>query len=141
MSPQEHTGRHAYMELDRWKTYRMNTHQLARDLAPLLGDIHGQHDQQLLFSSETQREMLDAFAGLHKPVADVSESYESLRRVESDLTELEHTEQEKLRLLDLWQFQHREIGSLRLQAAMRWSMWPPITASGFPILLRCIAPM
>src|ERR1700704_1298181 len=32
-------------------------------LAPLLGDIHGQHDQQLLFSAEAQREMLDSFAG------------------------------------------------------------------------------
>src|SRR5689334_24290584 len=36
---------------------------LLRELAPLLGDIHGQHDQQLLFSPEAQREMLDAFAG------------------------------------------------------------------------------
>ena len=36
---------------------------LLKDLAPFLGDIHGQHDQQLLFSSEAQREMLDGFAG------------------------------------------------------------------------------
>ena len=36
---------------------------LLKDLAPFLGDIHGQHDQQLLFSSEAQRDMLDAFAG------------------------------------------------------------------------------
>ena len=35
---------------------------LLRDLAPHLGDIHGQHDQQLLFSPEAHREMLDAFA-------------------------------------------------------------------------------
>ncbi len=36
---------------------------LLRDLAPLLGDIHGQHDQQLLFSADAQRDMLDSFAG------------------------------------------------------------------------------
>src|SRR5947207_395455 len=36
---------------------------LLKDLAPLLADIHGQHDQQLLFSPEAQREMLDGFAG------------------------------------------------------------------------------
>src|SRR3974390_2014746 len=36
---------------------------LLKDLAPLLGDIHGQHDQQVLFSSEAQRDMLDTFAG------------------------------------------------------------------------------
>src|SRR5215831_3363642 len=35
---------------------------LLRELAPYLGDIHGQHDQQLLFAADAQREMLDAFA-------------------------------------------------------------------------------
>ena len=95
---------------------RSATVALLRDLAPHLGDIHGQHDQQLLFSSETQRDMLDGFGGLQKLVADVSESYQAVRRVESELAELERTEQEKLRLLDLWQFQRREIESLRLQA-------------------------
>src|SRR5437763_470644 len=34
-----------------------------KDLAPHLADIHGQHDQQLLFSNEAQRDMLDQFAG------------------------------------------------------------------------------
>ena len=37
------------------------TAALLRDLAPHLGDIHGQHDQQLLFSGDAQRDMLDAF--------------------------------------------------------------------------------
>src|SRR5271165_199949 len=31
---------------------------LLKDLAPYLADIHGQHDQQLLFSTDSQREML-----------------------------------------------------------------------------------
>src|SRR6476659_4414076 len=35
---------------------------LLRELAPHLADIHGQHDQQLLFSADAQRDMLDAFA-------------------------------------------------------------------------------
>src|ERR1044071_188376 len=35
---------------------------LLKDLAPHLADIHGQHDQQLLFSSDAQRDILDAFA-------------------------------------------------------------------------------
>ena len=95
---------------------RPATVALLRDLALHLGDIHGQHDQQLLFSSETQRDMLDGFGGLHKLVADIAEKYQAVRRAESELTELERTEQEKLRLLDLWQFQRREIESLRLQA-------------------------
>src|SRR5215468_2616693 len=35
---------------------------LLRELAPHVADIHGQHDQQLLFSPDSQRDMLDAFA-------------------------------------------------------------------------------
>ncbi|HEV2448688.1 MAG TPA: DNA repair protein RecN, partial [Candidatus Sulfopaludibacter sp.] len=34
---------------------------LLKELAPHLADIHGQHDQQLLFSADAQRDMLDAF--------------------------------------------------------------------------------
>src|ERR1700694_2804440 len=41
---------------------RPATVALLRELAPHLGDIHGQHDQQLLFSTEAQRHMLDAYA-------------------------------------------------------------------------------
>jgi DNA repair protein RecN (Recombination protein N) len=94
---------------------RPATVALLRDLAPHLGDIHGQHDQQLLFAQDTQREMLDGFAGVQKLLAEVAEGYQSLQRVESDLAALERSEQETLRMLDLWQFQRREIESLRLQ--------------------------
>src|SRR6266852_8158201 len=69
---------------------------LLRELAPYLGDIHGQHEQQLLFSPETQRDMLDAFAGSQKLVAEVGQSYVALHRVESELAEMERSEQEKL---------------------------------------------
>ena len=94
---------------------RPATAALLRDLAPHLGDIHGQHDQQLLFSPETQREMLDAFAGSQKLLGEVSASYQALRQIESELAELERSEQEKLRMLDLWQFQRKEMESLGLQ--------------------------
>jgi len=88
---------------------RPATVALLRELAPYLSDIHGQHDQQLLFSRETQREMLDAFAGVGTLVEESAHSYDTLRQVKSELAELERSEQEKLRLLDLWQFQRREI--------------------------------
>ena len=42
---------------------RPATAALLKDLAPYLGDIHGQHGQQQLFSTAVQCEMLDAFAG------------------------------------------------------------------------------
>src|ERR1700721_1458793 len=39
------------------------TMALLREIAPFLGDIHGQHEQQQLFSSEAQLLSLDGFAG------------------------------------------------------------------------------
>jgi DNA repair protein RecN (Recombination protein N) len=88
---------------------RPATVALLRDLAPHLGDIHGQHDQQLLFSSEAQMDILDAFAGLKESRASVREAFREWRGAEAELAELESSEQEKLRLLDLWQFQRSEI--------------------------------
>src|SRR5215475_4509867 len=42
---------------------------LLKEIAPYLADIHGQHDQQLLFSTESQRDMLDQFAA-HRDLLD-----------------------------------------------------------------------
>src|ERR1700716_3148041 len=49
---------------------------LLKELAPLLGDIHGQHDQQLLFSPEAQRDMLDGFAGNRELLARAASLFE-----------------------------------------------------------------
>jgi DNA repair protein RecN (Recombination protein N) len=87
---------------------------LLKDLAPFLGDIHGQHDQQLLFSSEAQRDMLDAFAGNRELLDNAARLYGEWRAAEEELQELERNEQEKLRLLDLWSFQRKEIESAQL---------------------------
>ena len=81
---------------------------LLKEIAPLLGDIHGQHEQQLLFSADAQLRMLpveQAPAGL------VRDLYQRWAAAGKELAELERTEQEKLRLLDLWSFQKKEIES------------------------------
>lgn len=88
---------------------------LLRDLAPLLGDIHGQHDQQLLFSPDAHRAMLDSFAAPGAapggPLSRIAEIYACWKAAGAALETLERTEQEKLRLLDLWEFQLKEIES------------------------------
>ena len=89
---------------------------LLKDLAPFLGDIHGQHDQQLLFSSEAQRDMLDVFAGNRELLDSAARFYQEWRAAVAELEELERNEQEKLRLLDLWSFQRKEIESAQLEA-------------------------
>jgi DNA repair protein RecN (Recombination protein N) len=87
---------------------------LLKDLAPFLGDIHGQHDQQLLFSSEAQRDMLDAFAGNRDLLDGAARLHHEWRSAAAELEALERTEQEKLRLLDLWSFQRQEIENAAL---------------------------
>ncbi len=95
---------------------RPATVSLLRELASHLGDIHGQHDQQLLFDPAAQLSMLDSFAGARDCRVRVRELYQAWRRVSNQIAELEGADQEKLRLLDLWQFQRREIESAELRS-------------------------
>lgn len=88
---------------------------LLKDLAPHLADIHGQHDQQLLFLSDAQRDMLDAFAGHSDLFGQVASLYAEWRQTAAEMEELEGSEQQKLRLLDLWSFQRKEIESAALE--------------------------
>ncbi len=88
---------------------------LLRELAPFLADIHGQHDQQLLFSPEAQRDMLDAFAAKPDLLERIASLFADWRAAAAELAELERTEQEKLRLLDMWSFQRKEIEAAQLE--------------------------
>ncbi|HEY3739820.1 MAG TPA: DNA repair protein RecN [Bryobacteraceae bacterium] len=92
------------------------TAALLRELAPFLGDIHGQHEQQNLASTDAQRDMLDTFAaGSEGLLAEVAGLYREWRRIGAELDELERTEAEKLRLTDLWSFQRKEIEAVELK--------------------------
>ena len=88
---------------------------LLRELAPCLADIHGQHEQQLLFSADAQRDLLDAFAGNAELVEQAAEAFGGWRAAAAGLEELESSEQEKLRALDLWTFERREIENASVQ--------------------------
>ena len=85
------------------------TAALLRQLAPFLGDIHGQHEQQQLFSPQSQLELLDEFAGLEESREQVSRIFREWRGFQTELETLEKSEQEKLRLADLWSFQKKEM--------------------------------
>jgi DNA repair protein RecN (Recombination protein N) len=89
---------------------------LLKELAPHLGDIHGQHDQQLLFDSAAQMAMLDSFAQTSAERANVRGIYAEWKRVTAEIAELEHADREQLRMLDLWQFQRNEIEAADLRA-------------------------
>jgi DNA repair protein RecN (Recombination protein N) len=88
---------------------------LLRELAPFLGDIHGQHEQQRLFSPEAQLDLLDEFAGLEEQRDRVADLFRQWKQSKGELEELNRSEQEKLRLADLWSFQRKEIESAALK--------------------------
>jgi DNA repair protein RecN (Recombination protein N) len=93
---------------------RPATVTLLKQLAPYLGDIHGQHEQQSLFAADAQLQILDSFAGIDR--SGVAGLYQQWRECGDELAELERSEQEKLRLLDLWTFQRQEIETVNPQA-------------------------
>jgi DNA repair protein RecN (Recombination protein N) len=84
-----------------------------RQLAPYLATIHAQNQSLVSFDAAARLELLDAFAGTQ--LDNVCESFSSWRTIVSRIQELERDEQDRLRLLDLWTFQRREIEEAKLQ--------------------------
>jgi DNA repair protein RecN (Recombination protein N) len=95
---------------------RLVTAALLKELARSLGDIHGQHDQQQLFSPAVQREMLDGFADAGEQLEEVASLYTRWSAATEELAELDRTAQEKLRQADLWSFQRNEIEAVDPQS-------------------------
>lgn len=91
------------------------TAALLREIAPFLGDIHGQHEQQQLFSNAAQLESLDEFAGLGKQREQAAGLFRRWKALGNELEELQRSEQEKLRMADLWSFQRKEIEAAELK--------------------------
>ena len=84
-----------------------------RQLAPVLGDIHGQNEQQLLFTAGAQRQLLDEYAKTEGLRGQVADAFAKWRDLGTKIEELDKNEQEKLRLLDLWNFQRKEIEAVQ----------------------------
>ena len=91
---------------------RPATVALLKELAAHLADIHGQHDQQQLFSSDAQREMLDGFAGVEKFLEETGSLYKRWRACATAIEELDRSAEENLRLADLYAHQCKEIESV-----------------------------
>ena len=84
-----------------------------RQFAPHLATIHAQNESLLSFDAAARLELLDGFAGGR--IVPVSEAYEAWKQIRVRIEELEQGEQDRLRLVDLWMFQKREIEEAKLQ--------------------------
>jgi len=85
-----------------------------RQLAPHLAIIHAQNESILSFDPPARLELLDGFAG--SQLEPITAAYAAWHDIRTRIAELEEGEQDRLRLVDLWQFQKREIEQANLQA-------------------------
>jgi DNA repair protein RecN (Recombination protein N) len=84
-----------------------------RQLAPRLAIIHAQNVSILSFDPPARLELLDGFAV--SQVEPVAAAYAVWHQIRARIAELEQGEQDRLRLVDLWQFQKREIEEAKPQ--------------------------
>jgi DNA repair protein RecN (Recombination protein N) len=85
-----------------------------RQLSPYLAAIHAQNESLLSFDATARLALLDVFAATD--TEGVASAFMKWKSVKVRIDELERGEQDRLRLLDLWTFQKREIDQAKLQA-------------------------
>src|SRR5271163_1503295 len=85
-----------------------------KQIAPHLAVIHAQNESIVNFDAAARQDLLDAYAGVE--LKDVSAAFAHWKQIRGRIAELERDEQDRMRLLDLWNFQCREIEEARLLA-------------------------
>ena len=85
---------------------------LLKLLAPHLAAVHAQMESLLAFDATARLELLDAFADVE--TASAAQAYTRWRALRDRIAELERDEQDRLRLVDLWSFQKKEIQEARI---------------------------
>lgn len=84
-----------------------------RQLAPHLAAIHAQNESILSFDGPARLALLDSFAG--SQLDSIETAFNAWKQLRARIDELETGEQDRLRLVDLWLFQKKEIDEARLQ--------------------------
>ncbi len=91
------------------------TVQLVKELGELLFHLHGQHEQQVLLKSDTQREMLDRFAD-HLPLAaQVKQLADEWKQLDQAIQSLREKTLQRTERSDYLRFQLEELQAVSLQ--------------------------
>ena len=85
-----------------------------RQLAPELALVHAQSETLSSFDQAQQRILLDRFGNI--ATESVADAYARWREAQTKLDELLQGEQDRLRMVDLWSYQRKEIEAARLEA-------------------------
>ncbi len=94
---------------------RPATAAVIKSVAPMLLQIHGQHDTYTLLSQETQGTIMDAYGGLTQQAEEVRSGYRALLALTRERDKLDMDEAEIARQTDLLQYQIEEIERAQLQ--------------------------
>jgi DNA repair protein RecN (Recombination protein N) len=83
-----------------------------KQLAPALASVHAQNESVTSFDAAERRRLLDVFAG--SELAPVIEAHDKWKSLKQKIEELQRDESDRLKLLDLWSFQSKEIADARI---------------------------
>ncbi len=98
-----------------WLNDSPTTLQTLKTLGTLLVDQHGPHDHQSLLDPAFQRELLDAFGHHDKLLSEYHSAYRSLSEITGRLSELQGSDEDILRQIDMLEFQTSEIAAAGLE--------------------------
>ncbi|UWZ81873.1 DNA repair protein RecN [Occallatibacter riparius] len=84
-----------------------------KQLAPELALVHAQTETLVSFDQGQQRHLLDRFAGISLEA--VNEAYTKWKQASDKLADLLEGEQDRLRMVDLWTYQSKEIDAAKLE--------------------------
>src|SRR5439155_3455284 len=71
-----------------------------KQLAPHLASIHAQNESLVSFDASVRLELLDTFAATS--LDEVGNAFGNWKQIKARIDELEHGEQDRLKLVDLW---------------------------------------
>jgi DNA repair protein RecN (Recombination protein N) len=89
------------------------TVSVLKQLAPHLAVIHAQNEAVLAFDPASRLTLLDSFANTDD--SSVGAAYHQWSDIARRIADLERDETDRLKLLDLWSFQRKEIADAKLQ--------------------------
>ena len=85
-----------------------------KDLAPELALVHAQTETLTSFDQGQQRHLLDRFGGISAEAAGAA--YAQWKQASEKLADLLEGEQDRLRMVDLWSYQAKEIEAAKVEA-------------------------
>lgn len=87
----------------------LSTAGTVKGIAPLLLNIHGQHDNQMLLQNARHTDLLDGFAGNGSQLDAYQKAWEQVREIKNQMEEMAEEAQTHEQLAELYRYQLKEI--------------------------------